>query len=178
MPTPLTEEFTIIGTKQILRDENTFQQVKADFTVAEVDAFKGEAFYIIGDRKTHLGQSDSAHITAVVPSKRVIKDDWIFDTLVEAQLGSFLFSMNMVKGYIRKCFYYLQAAIDEVKKIVFDNLKEPSKHFQLSSDNFENVQLNIAGKKISFSMNKANIPVERVEEILAEKPKYSIKEKK
>lgn len=52
---------------------------------------------------------------------------------------------------------------------MLDNLKEQSKLFQLKTDNFENVQLKLAGKRFSFVMNRSNIPADIVKELLFEK---------
>lgn len=88
-----------MGTKQILRDENTFQKVKADLFAADIQILKAEAHYVVDDRKTHLGESENVQVLAFAPRHRLIKDGWIFDTFIEAQLGSFLFSMNLVTSY-------------------------------------------------------------------------------
>jgi len=96
VPTPLTEDFIVLNRNQILREQNTFQKVRALMIVAEVEFRKGEAFYVIDDRKIHLGQSERAHITAYAPDHQILKDNWVFDTQVQADLGTFLLSMNFV----------------------------------------------------------------------------------
>jgi len=99
VPTPLTEDFVVLNRNQILREQNTFQKVRALMFVAEIEFRKAEAFYVIGDRKVHLGQSERAHIIAYAPDRQVIKDNWVFDTQVQADLGTFLLSMNFVNAF-------------------------------------------------------------------------------
>lgn len=96
LPTELTPDFHVVSRNQILRDENTFRKIKADLLVADVQISKAEAYYVVDDRKTHLGESENVHALALAPNHRVTVDGWVFDSYVEAQLGSFLFAMNLV----------------------------------------------------------------------------------
>ena len=41
--------------------------------------------------------------------------------------------------------------------------------FQLKTDNFENVQLRLTGKRFSFAMNRSNIQADIVKELLFER---------
>jgi len=52
-------------------------------------------------------------------------------------------------------------------------LKEQSKLFQLKTDNFENVQINLTGRKLSFSINRSNISASRVEELQKQQARSS-----
>jgi len=51
---------------------------------------------------------------------------------------------------------------------MLDNLKEPSKLFPLKTDNFENVQLRVSGKRFSMAMNRSNIPEDVVKGLLVD----------
>jgi len=160
MPTELKPEFTILNRNQILRDVDTFQQVRASLYVAKVMLSEAKAYYAIEDRRIYLGNAENANIMAFSPNKQITKDSWIFEAQIFAELGQFLLTLNM-------------ASIDELKHLVLENLKEQSKLFLLKTDNFENVQLNLVGKKLSFSINRSNIPATRVEELKKQQARAS-----
>jgi len=60
-----------------------------------------------------------------------------------------------------------------LKHLVLENLKEQSKLFLLKTDNFENIQINLTGRKLSFSINRSNIPATRVEELKKQQARNS-----
>jgi len=80
----------------IIEKDEQFVKINNPVRVVNTHVSNLDILYVVGKRKIKVGNSEKALITHITPLKMLKKDDWVFDSLIEANLDNFDVSVNMV----------------------------------------------------------------------------------
>ena len=96
MPIILQRPFDVADHDQIVTPADAYKLIKGMFIIIDANVHKAEAFYKVGDRRTNLGETKTLSLKIILPDKKIVNENWIFDSIFEIGCTDFNFLLSLV----------------------------------------------------------------------------------